>query len=198
MLSVIIRDVCINPAIDLSVGRRSTAEALCLSCRAQTSEHFRGFPPAFGQCSNKFCRHFILQERLTGRSARSIAKQLSLPVSEVNAALDRTLPQLDNAARLRHISLDLSRLDGLLETFYKLAIEKQDIQAALCVVKILERKARLLGLDQPTKLDVVQVQALREAIMRIARPGWQPGDDDGAADGAVDGLSGSNGTEKKH
>jgi hypothetical protein len=88
---------------------------------------------------------FILQERLTGRSARSIAKQLSLTVGEVNASLDRTLPTIDNAMRLRHISLDLHRLDGLLETFYKRAIEKTDTQAALAVVKILERKAALLA-----------------------------------------------------
>src|SRR5262249_1768295 len=69
------------------------------------------------------------------------------------------LPTLDQSARLRHISLDLHRLDGLLEVFYKRAIEKADCQAGLCVVKILERKAALLGLDQPTKLDIVQVQA---------------------------------------
>ena len=66
---------------------------------------------------------FILQERLAGRSARSIAKQLSLSVREVNDALDRTLPILDNAARLRHIALDLSRLDQLIAVFLKRAVE---------------------------------------------------------------------------
>jgi hypothetical protein len=138
---------------------------------------------------------FILQERLTGRSARSIAKQLSLTVGEVNASLDRTLPTIDNAMRLRHISLDLHRLDGLLETFYKRAIEKTDTQAALAVVKILERKAALLGLDQPTKLDVVQVQTQQtphefdqvyDAIMRVARGPSAPnsnGSDPVAGDG---------------
>src|SRR5262249_16253577 len=121
---------------------------------------------------------FILQERLAGRSARSVGKQLSLTVGEVNASLDRTLPQIDNAMRLRHISLDLSRLDGLLETFYKRAIEKTDTQAPLALVKILERKAALLGLDSPQKLDIVQVQMQQtphefdqvyDAIMRVAR-----------------------------
>src|SRR5262249_50378721 len=92
---------------------------------------------------------FILQERLAGRSARSIGKQLSLSVGEVNAALDRTLPHIDNAARLRHISLDLSRLDELLKVFLSRAIEKMDASAGLLVVKILERKSALLGLDQP-------------------------------------------------
>jgi hypothetical protein len=137
---------------------------------------------------------FILQERLASRSARSIGRELCCTVGEVDAALDRVLPKLDNAARLRHISLDLSRLDALIETFYKRAIEKQDTQAGLCVVKILERKAALLGLDSPQKLDVVQVQAqeqpssfekLHSMIIRIAKSG-RNGDDS-----AVDVLSDS-------
>src|SRR5262249_7328436 len=80
---------------------------------------------------------FVLQERVSGRSARSIAKQLNLTVGEVNASLDRTLPQIDNAMRLRHISLDLQRLDELLKVFFARATEKADAQAGLLVVKIL-------------------------------------------------------------
>ena len=49
--------------------------------------------------------------------------------------------------------------DGLLEVFYKRAIEGIDCEAAICVVKILERRALLLGLDSPQKLDIIQVQA---------------------------------------
>ena len=123
---------------------------------------------------------FILQERLSGRSARSISKELRCTVGEVDAALDRVLPKLDNAARLRHISLDLQRLDALLKTFLARATEAADAQAGLLCVKILERKAALLGLDTPQKLDIVQVQAeegaqgqgharLFEMIMRISK-----------------------------
>jgi hypothetical protein len=123
---------------------------------------------------------FILQERLSGKSARAISKQLRCTVGEVDAALDRVLPKIDNDARRRHVSLDLNRLDGLLETFYKRAIENVDAQAGLLCVKIMERKAAMLGLDSPQKLDVIQVQAkdapsrherIREAILRIARGG---------------------------
>src|SRR5262252_4861176 len=101
-------------------------------------------------------------------------------------------PKLDNAMRLRHISLDLQRLDALLKTFFARAIEKVDAQAGLLCVKILERKAALLGLDSPQKLDVVQVQAqegpssfekIHEMIMRIGRKGGN------GADSAVDTLS---------
>jgi hypothetical protein len=61
--------------------------------------------------------------------------------------------------------------------FFTRAVEKVDAQAGLLVVKILERKAALLGLDSPQKLDIVQVQAqeqpssfdkIRDAIMRVA------------------------------
>ena len=105
---------------------------------------------------------YILQERLSGKSARTISKQLRCTVGEINASLDRTLPTIDNAARQRHVSLDLSCLDGLLETFYKLAIEKEDTQAGLLCVKIMERKAAMLGLDSPQKLDVIQLQTQQQ------------------------------------
>jgi len=139
---------------------------------------------------------FILQERLAGRSARSIGKELRCTVGEVDAALDRVLPKLDNAARLRHISLDLQRLDALLKTFFARAIEAVDAQAGLLVVKILERKAAMLGLDTPQKLDIVQVQAeeapqghdkIFEMIMRIKHgPNWQPGNGNGSDPAADD------------
>ena len=147
---------------------------------------------------------FILQERLSGRSARSIGKQLNLTVGEVNASLDRTLPTIDNDPRRRYVALDMGRLDGLLETFYSRAIEKADAQAGLLVVKILERRALMLGLDSPQKLDIIQLQAqrqpsshekIREAIFRCARgPNWKPND----GDGDVDTPSSSNGSESSH
>jgi hypothetical protein len=122
---------------------------------------------------------FILQERLSGRSARSISKELRCTVGEVDASLDRTLPKITNEAKRRIIALDLDRLDELLKVFFTRAVEKVDAQAGLLVVKILERKSALLGLDSPQKLDMVQVQAqeqpsdhdrIREAILRVARP----------------------------
>ena len=55
---------------------------------------------------------FILQERLSGRSERSLSRELRCSIAEIHSSLDRTLPTIDNPARLRHISLDPSRLDG--------------------------------------------------------------------------------------
>ena len=141
---------------------------------------------------------FILQERLNGRSARSIGKELHCPVSEIDESLDRTLPKITNDAKRRIIALDLDRLDELLKVFFNRATEKVDAQAGLLVVKILERKAAMLGLDSPQKLDVVQVQAqkeptqhekIRDAIMRIA-------DEQPAAERAAHNLVGELGGEE--
>jgi hypothetical protein len=76
---------------------------------------------------------FILQERLSGKSARAISKQLRCTVGEVNAAFDRTLPILDNAARLRHISLDLSRLDELLRCSSPSRLRRRMPRLGCCV-----------------------------------------------------------------
>jgi hypothetical protein len=149
---------------------------------------------------------FILQERLSGRSVRSISKELHCTTVEVDEALDRVLPKIDNAAKLRIIALDLDRLDQLLKTFFTRAIEKVDAQAGLLVVKILERKAALLGLDSPQKLDIVQVQAqkeptqhekIKDAIMRIARgPNWRELVDENLHDLPANGNG--NGSEPKN
>jgi hypothetical protein len=152
---------------------------------------------------------FILQERLSGKSARAISKQLRCTVGEVDASLDRTLPKIDNDARRRYVALDLNRLDELLKVFFARAIENADAQAGLLVVKILERRALLLGLDSPQKFDVVQVQAqetpsrherIREAIMRLTgRDGQQPSDDlNDDLNGDGNGGDGADGTKPIH
>jgi hypothetical protein len=141
---------------------------------------------------------FILQERLSGRSARSISKELRCTTTEVDEALDRVLPKIDNTAKLRIIALDLDRLDQLLKTFFARAIEKVDAQAGLLVVKILERKAALLGLDSPQRLDVVQVQQqqpsrfdrLYARMMEIRNEARSAGDDEG------DPASNGNGSDR--
>ena len=83
-------------------------------------------------------------------AARSIGKQLSLTVSEVNASLDRTLPKIDNELKMRYVALDLMRLDELISVFAKRAIEQEDVPAGMLVIKSLERRSALLGTDART------------------------------------------------
>ena len=66
----------------------------------------------------------IIQQRISGRSARAIAKAQGCSVAEVNKALDRfTETTIDDKIRRHTLALELARLDELQETFYARALE---------------------------------------------------------------------------
>jgi hypothetical protein len=147
----------------------------------------------------------MLEERLSGRSVQIIARQHHCAIDEVEAVIDRRLGgAIDNQMRLKAIRLDVARLEGLMQPFYERATKDRDVAAGTLCVKILERRALLLGLDSPTRIDVVQLQAqeaptrherIREALMSLKYgPDWRPNGDDSA----VDLLSDSDDAEQKH
>src|SRR5215471_13856969 len=118
----------------------------------------------------------IVEALVAGRSVRVVQREFSLTVAELDAALERCFP-LDNAARLRMIRGDLSRLDRLIEKFYLKAIAGDgDVHSGLLTVKAWERKAELLGLDAVQRIDlqiinppqeVPRHEKIRQAIMRL-------------------------------
>ena len=142
----------------------------------------------------------IVGALVAGRSVRVVQREFSLTVAELDAALERCFP-LDNAARLRMIRGDLSRLDRLIEKFYVKAITGNgDVHSGLLTVKAWERKAELLGLDAVQRIDLQIInppkapprhELIWEAIERLT--GRQlPNDGNGRPvddDGAVDTLS---------
>jgi hypothetical protein len=137
---------------------------------------------------------YVLRETIdNGRSARSLSRELRCPVSEIHASLDRSLPVIDNEFRARQVALDLQRLDMLLAVFLEKA-KNGDQPSGMLVTKILERKSYLIGLDQPQKLDIFQLQVRQQvcgtdrimaAIERIARGRLPPptDSDDGSGSG---------------
>lgn len=95
-----------------------------------------------------------LELRINGYSYRQIARALSisertayLDVQEELAALDALVSK--RAERLR--DLELARLDKILRSLWD-PIKAGDAKAAMAAIKALERRARLLGLDAPTKV----------------------------------------------
>ena len=74
----------------------------------------------------------IVGALVAGRSVRAIQREFSLTVTELDQALERCFP-LDNAARLRTIRGDLSRLDQLIEVFYAKALGG-DVQSGAVTV----------------------------------------------------------------
>ena len=90
----------------------------------------------------------------------AIAKQHRCATSDVDALVDRRLNfDLTNDQRLKAIKLDTARLEALMAPFFERATKDRDVQAGTLCVKILERRALLLGLDQPTqsRVDVYQI-----------------------------------------
>src|SRR5215475_2327952 len=90
----------------------------------------------------------MLEERLSGRSVQIIARQDHCAIAEVEAVIDQRLGgEIDNVMRLKAIKLDVARLEGLMQPFYERATKDRDVAAGTLCVKILERRALLLGSD---------------------------------------------------
>lgn len=91
--------------------------------------------------------------RMEGKTFSEIARELGYNSQQaahdaVKRALDSTLRE--SADRLRE--LELARLDVLWQIQY-LNAQGGDVQAMAACMKIMERRAKLLGLDAPVKVD---------------------------------------------
>ena len=106
----------------------------------------------------------IIQQRVSGRSARAIARAQGCTLAEVSKVLDRfTETTIDDKTRKHTLALELARLDELQETFYARALEG-DVQCGALITKIIERRCTMLGLYAPqtATLQVIEAQAPRE------------------------------------
>ncbi len=98
-------------------------------------------------------REAALQLRRSGYGYRGIAEKLGISKTRAHELVQEGLEEakaqiVAHADDLR--SEELSRLDGMLAKVYD-AAEKGDLQAVDRVLKIGERRAKLLGLDAPTR-----------------------------------------------
>ena len=106
----------------------------------------------------------IVQQRVSGRSARAIARAHGITPAEVSKVLDRfTETTIDDKTRKHTLALELARLDELQETFYARALEG-DVACGALITKIIERRCVMLGLYTPqtATLQVIEGEAPRE------------------------------------
>lgn len=94
-----------------------------------------------------------MELRMEGKSFPEIAKELGYNSRQaafdaVSRALDRTEREPADALR----KLDLERLDALWQIHF-LNAQAGDVQALAACMKIMERRAKLIGLDAPVKTD---------------------------------------------
>ena len=107
-------------------------------------------------CSVAADRKSALDLRITGMSYRAIAAELGCSVSkaydDVSAALAKLEAEsAEKAAEVRRIELD--RIDVMLKGIWPEA-EAGDARKIETALKLMERRAKLLGIDAPTKQEV--------------------------------------------
>ncbi|MFA7604469.1 MAG: hypothetical protein WCY29_15830 [Novosphingobium sp.] len=108
-----------------------------------------------------------LELRRLGNSYAEIGRQVGISTSRAHALVTQALIEVRDSIREDVIelrALELSRLDGMLGGLWPDA-RKGQVGAVDRVLKIMERRARLLGLDAPAK------------IARTNAAGEEPGDD---------------------
>ena len=106
----------------------------------------------------------IIQQRVSGRSARAIARAQGCTLADVTRVLDRfTETTIDDKTRKHTLALELARLDELQETFYARALEG-DVACGALITKIIERRCVMLGLYTPqaATLQVIEAETPRE------------------------------------
>jgi hypothetical protein len=123
----------------------------------------------------------MFRQRLAGKSLRNIAADFGCELEEVQKIVAGMCTGITNRIKLHTIELELERLDELQAAFHEKA-KAGDPQCAAIVLRIQERRAALLGLDTPTKIDAIQIaiatapaptgiERIRAAIERVARQG---------------------------
>ena len=106
----------------------------------------------------------IVQQRVSGRSARAIARAHSITPAEVSKVLDRfTETTIDDKTRKHTLALELARLDELQTVFHDRALAG-DVHCGALVAKIIERRCTMLGLYTPpaATLQVIEAEAPKE------------------------------------
>ena len=105
-------------------------------------------------------RQRVWDLKRTGSSTAQIAEMVGMSERNVRHIVRRTVAEIDVTSWLEdEVAVDLARLEGLLKVWWPYATDvpqdgRPDLEAAFFLLKLLERKSRLLGLDAPKRVDV--------------------------------------------
>ena len=123
-----------------------------------------------------------LELRKRGWSIRKISEELGYKAengawSIIKSALKTTIRE----AATEVVTIELERIDALVDANWDAAMDG-DLQAAHVILKAMERRAKLLGLDAPVRKELTGkdgVDLFRKAYITVSPDDW---DDDGNRD----------------
>lgn len=95
----------------------------------------------------------ILEWRLAGHSLATIATEEKISVSRVAQIIEAELAARKAAALTSLRRMEAERLDSLQAAVWTRASEGGELMAVETILKIMARRARLLGLDAPMRLE---------------------------------------------
>jgi hypothetical protein len=93
----------------------------------------------------------IVELRTEGFVWREIAQRVNMSTAGVAKAYDRALTRIIAPSIERHRTTELDRLDILQRVYWQPAING-NLRAADFVLRVIEKRAKLLGLDAPIKI----------------------------------------------
>lgn len=114
----------------------------------------------------------ILRLRKMGYDARRISDELDIPMDRVSNIIKSALQKLtkDMRGQAEEIrSLEMTRLDDLQSAIWSDCMEGK-LTAIDRVLKIMERRSKLVGLDAPERLDVkadLKLEQMKDAKDRL-------------------------------
>jgi hypothetical protein len=107
-----------------------------------------------GKLTAAMLRERVLELRVQGLSVRAIAKQVDRSHQRVAQIIAASLDTLyaKNLETTQHmVDLEMQRLDALLATHWK---RRRDPEHSNVILRIMDRRARLQGLDKPVKTEI--------------------------------------------
>ena len=93
----------------------------------------------------------IVELRTEGYVWREIADQVGMSTAGVYKAYNRAMTRVITPAVNEHRELELDRLDILQRTYWQPAVNG-NLRAADFVLRVIDKRAKLLGLDAPIKV----------------------------------------------
>lgn len=109
-----------------------------------------------------------LELRRAGLTFQDIADRLGYKHrSAAHKDVQRALEKLIFEPAQDVLALELSRLDALTQTLWAQA-RRGDLQAIDRIVKLMNRRAKYLGLDAPERHEVITLDAIEAEIARLS------------------------------